>query len=197
MAYLLGWNGRRPGEGDAAAERIFYDELPLRVRTIDFSKPSGDFSIQLAPRHYQLQEGPSGLDTCAGALRIERPRYLTSPCSMRPGPTGSCSTAISLFSFAPGKRLMAADYQLKRSLKIDYWNYHGLGDRKRALLNPQGAASGLTTPNERGSCDSCQSRRGLGRHRCGHFWDRAIASTAPSKTARKQRSRSVQSIQSP
>ena len=28
---------------------FFYDELPLRVRTIDFSKPSGDFEIQLAP----------------------------------------------------------------------------------------------------------------------------------------------------
>jgi hypothetical protein len=26
--------------------------------------------------------------------------------------------------------------QMKRSLKIDYWNYHGLGDRQRALLNP-------------------------------------------------------------
>ena len=29
---------------------------------------------------------------------------------------------------ADGSRL-----QLKRSLKIDYWNYHGLGDRRRAL----------------------------------------------------------------
>ena len=27
-------------------------------------------------------------------------------------------------------------FHLKRSLKVDYWNYHGLGDRKRALLNP-------------------------------------------------------------
>ena len=27
--------------------------------------------------------------------------------------------------------------QMKRSLKIDYWNYHGLGDRQRALLNPK------------------------------------------------------------
>ena len=31
---------------------------------------------------------------------------------------------------ADGSRL-----QLKRSLKVDYWNYHGLGDRKRALHN--------------------------------------------------------------
>ena len=29
-------------------EAIFYDELPLRVRTIDFSKPTGEFDIQLA-----------------------------------------------------------------------------------------------------------------------------------------------------
>ncbi len=31
---------------------IFYDELPLRVRLIDFSKPNGEFEIQLAPYNH-------------------------------------------------------------------------------------------------------------------------------------------------
>ena len=43
---------------------------------------------------------------------------------------------------------MAAASQLKRSLKIDYWNYHGLGDRKRALLNPQAGSIRTNEANE-------------------------------------------------
>jgi hypothetical protein len=31
------------------ANSFFYDELPMRLRTIDWSKPPGDFEVQLAP----------------------------------------------------------------------------------------------------------------------------------------------------
>ena len=45
------WDGMAEGREKVRLppNGFFYDELPLRVRTIDFSKPSGDFEIQLAP----------------------------------------------------------------------------------------------------------------------------------------------------
>jgi len=45
------WEGAADGNENITppANGYFYDELPLRVRTIDFSKPAGEFEIQLAP----------------------------------------------------------------------------------------------------------------------------------------------------
>ena len=45
------WDGMADGSEQVALppNGFFYDELPLRVRTIDFAKPSGEFEIQLAP----------------------------------------------------------------------------------------------------------------------------------------------------
>ena len=45
------WDGMAEGREKVRLppNGFFYDELPLRVRTIDFTKPSGDFEIQLAP----------------------------------------------------------------------------------------------------------------------------------------------------
>ena len=45
------WDGMADGRENVTLppNGYFYDELPLRVRTIDFSKPTGDFEIQLAP----------------------------------------------------------------------------------------------------------------------------------------------------
>jgi hypothetical protein len=107
------------------------------VRTIDFRKPGGDFSIQLAPTiinskkenlvwkpaqvHYESAERAIyvTVESAAGTDRFMLDRDF--PYLLRKWDT------------ADGSRL-----QLKRSLKVDYWNYHGLGDdRKRALLNPR------------------------------------------------------------
>jgi hypothetical protein len=114
---------------------FFYDELPLRVRTIDFAKPGGDFQILLAPTiinskkdnlvwkpaqvHYESTERAIyvTVESDAGTDRFVLDRDF--PYLLRK------------WDAADGSR-----FQLKRSLKVDYWNYHGLGDRKRALLNP-------------------------------------------------------------
>jgi hypothetical protein len=113
----------------------FYDELPLRVRTIDFAKPSGDFEIQLAP----------------SIINSKKEKLVWTPAQVHFESTDKAiyvtirhAAGIDRFMLdrefpfllrtweeADGSRL-----QLKRSLKVDYWNYHGLGDRKRALLNP-------------------------------------------------------------
>lgn len=130
------WDGMAEGRGKVTLppNGFFYDELPLRVRTIDFSKPSGDFEIQLAPTiinskkeeliwksaqvHFESTDRviyvtvqhPAGLDKFV--LDRDFPYLLRT------------------WEAADGSRL-----KMKRSLKVDYWNYHKLGDRERALLN--------------------------------------------------------------
>jgi hypothetical protein len=113
---------------------FFYDELPLRVRTIDFaSKPSGDFQIRLMhsiinskrdtfswkPAQVHYETGEHGI-----YVTVEHDggsdRFLLDP---------EFPHLLRKWEAADGSRL-----QLKRSLKIDYWNYHGVGDRRRALM---------------------------------------------------------------
>ena len=131
------WDGMAEGQEKVRLppNGFFYDELPLRVRTIDFTKPSGDFEIQLAPTIINSKKDNLVWKPAQVHFEsTERAIYVTVRAAT-PAPIASCSIAISPISCAPGRQPMAAASSLKRSLKVDYWNYHGLGDRKRALLN--------------------------------------------------------------
>jgi len=130
------WDGMAEGQ-----ERItlppngfFYDELPLRVRTIDFAGANGDFEIQLA----------------SSIINSKKDNLVWKPAKVHYESTER-ATYVTVEHDAGSDRFMldrefpyllrkweAADgsqLQLKRSLKVDYWNYHGPGDRKRALLD--------------------------------------------------------------
>jgi len=132
------WDGMADG-----SERVtlppngfFYDELPLRVRTIDFSKPNGDFDIKLAPtiinsRKDKLVWKPAHVHFES----TERAIYVTvqhDAGTDRFMLDGAFPFLLRQWDAADGSRLV-----LKRSLKVDYWNYNKNGDRKRALLNPK------------------------------------------------------------
>jgi len=132
------WDGMADG-----SERVtlppngfFYDELPLRVRTIDFSKPNGDFDIKLAPtiinsRKDKLVWKPAHVHFES----TERAIYVTvqhDAGTDRFMLDGAFPFLLRTWQAADGSRLV-----LKRSLKVDYWNYNKNGDRKRALLNPK------------------------------------------------------------
>ncbi|HXA09741.1 MAG TPA: hypothetical protein VNW28_07140 [Chthoniobacterales bacterium] len=130
------WDGMAEGREKVRLppNGFFYDELPLRVRTIDFSKGSGDFAIQLAPT----------------IINSKKDNLVWKPAKVHFESTNR-AIYVSVEHAAGTDRFMlgrgfphllrewaAADgsrLTLKRSLKIDYWNYHNLGDRKRALLN--------------------------------------------------------------
>jgi hypothetical protein len=116
---------------------LFYDELPLRVRTIDFafSKVTGDFEIQLAPSminssldkivfkpakvSFKISEHTVDVDVKheAGADHFVLDRDF--PFLLRE------------WRMADGSRL-----KMKNSLKVDYRNYLKNGDRERALKDP-------------------------------------------------------------
>jgi hypothetical protein len=129
------WDGMARG-----SERVqlppngfFYDELPLRVRTIDFSQPSGDFQIQLAPSIINSKKDKLvwtlahvHYDTTGNAIYVTVDHVAGTDRFMlgRDFPY-----LLRKWEMADGSQL-----GLKRSLKIDYWNYHGLGDRRRAIM---------------------------------------------------------------
>jgi hypothetical protein len=114
---------------------IFCDELPLRVRTIDFSKPKGEFEIQLAP---------STIDPTKGTIAF-RPAKVSFNVTERKIDISVQHSAgtdrFALDGWFPFllREWHAADgnyLKLKNSLKADYWNYNKPGDRERALKDP-------------------------------------------------------------
>ena len=139
------WEGMSTGEENVSApnDAIFYDELPLRVRTIDFGKTKGEFQIQLAPTIIKSKK-----DTIAFA-----PATISFTASFVTGPAEPKGRDIIVVEVkrdggldrfeldaAPPHRLIewrmadGGNLRLRRSLKIDYWNYNHPGDKERALL---------------------------------------------------------------
>ena len=119
----------------APANAIFYDELPLRVRTISWSKPEGEFDMVLAPtlarfNTEKLEFVPAHVSWKTAEKSIE----VTVNHAM-----GSDRFVLDRdfpfllreWQMADGSRL-----KMKRGLKADYWNYAKEGDRERALKNP-------------------------------------------------------------
>jgi hypothetical protein len=131
------WDGMVDGSENITppANAYFYDELPLRVRTIDFSKPAGEFEIQLA----------------STAINSKKDTIVFKPAKI--SFTSSNKIIEVEVQHSGGKDHFVLDHEfpfllrewsaadgshlkLKNSLKIDYWNYGKNGDRERALNNP-------------------------------------------------------------
>jgi hypothetical protein len=119
----------------AGGNAIFYEELPLRVRTIDFSKAAGEFGIQLA----------SSMNSTARDAIVFKPAKIRFKLGER---------AIEVdVQHAGGKDHFVLDHEfpfllrewtaadgsrlkMKNSLKVDYEKYSKPGDRERALKDP-------------------------------------------------------------
>jgi hypothetical protein len=139
-AFLYGCRSYREGTTEQAIDRpagvaIFYDELPLRIRTIDFSKPTGEFEIQLAPtvmnsRNDHIVFKPATVSFKLGeraiAIDLKHDAGTDHFVLDRDFPF-----LLREWQTADGSRL-----KMKNSLKLDYWNYNKNGDRERALKDP-------------------------------------------------------------
>ena len=130
------WDGMGQGRSQVRLppNGFFYDELPFRVRTIDFSQPSGDFQIQLAPTVISSKKEKVVFEPAQ--VHFETGEHAIYVTVQHAAGTDHFMLGrefpylLRKWDMADGSRL-----GLKQSLKIDYWNYHGLGDRRRALLN--------------------------------------------------------------
>jgi len=135
--YRTYWDGMAEGKENIAqpANGCFYDELPWLVRTLDFSKSSGEFGVQLAgstihskkdaivfkPAKVSFKSTERTID-----VAVQHAAGADKFVLDRDGPH-----LLREWTAADGSHL-----KMKRNLKVDYWNYNKPGDRERALNNP-------------------------------------------------------------
>ncbi len=132
------WDGMADGRERVTLppDGFFYDELPLRVRTIDFAKkPNGEFEIQLAPTVI-------GSRKTALVWQSAQVKYATGEkfINVSVEHAGGHDEFVldrdfphllREWTMADGSHL-----KLKRTLKVAYWKYGKPGDRERALNDP-------------------------------------------------------------
>ena len=135
--YRTYWDGMAGGTENVAvpANGYFYDELPWLVRTIDFTKSSAPFEIQLAGSIINSKK-----DTFA--FQPAKISFTSNERSIDVAVQHAAGTDHFVLD-RDGPHLLrewkAADgshLKMKRNLKVDYWNYNKPGDRERALNNP-------------------------------------------------------------
>ncbi len=135
--YRTYWDGMANGSEEVTppANGYFYNELPWLVRTIDFSKPTNSFEVQLAGGIVNSKK-----DTIA--FQPAKISYASSERTIDVTVQHAGGTDQFTLDRNPPHLLRewkAADgshLKMKRNLKVDYWNYNKPGDRERALNNP-------------------------------------------------------------
>jgi hypothetical protein len=137
--YHTYWDGMAEGNEKLAipAGAVFYDELPMRVRTIDFRNAPLEFSILLA----------------GSVVNSKRDSINFQPATVRTAPVENGKRVVTVTHSAGTDRFTVGEafphllwkwemadgsrLNLKRSLKIDYWNHHNPGDLERVLQDRQ------------------------------------------------------------
>jgi hypothetical protein len=152
------WQGMSEGSETIRVDKdaIFYDELPMRVRSIDFSGArEGTFAVPVAdgiikskkdsvafsPTIISWRQKPGSAPDASGEVM---PGSITVTVKPRSGPgedvfvlDGKPPHLLREWAKRDGGTL-----KLKHSLKIDYWNYNKLGDFEK-VIGP------LSAPSER------------------------------------------------
>jgi hypothetical protein len=119
----------------ASGALIFYDELPLRVRTIDFSKPKGEFDIQLVPTITDLastnfQPKPAKMAFQTGKRQID------VELKHEQGTDHFALDGDFPFLLREWKMSSGETWKMKNSLRAEYQKYDKAGDRERAFKDP-------------------------------------------------------------
>ncbi len=131
------WEGASAGAENIRAPKnaVFYDELPMRVRTIDFASARNPFEIQLAPSVVRSKKDDVKFSPASVSWSRSGSQILVKVTA------GKLTDEFLLDGDAPHRlrewRMSdGGKLTLRRSLKIDYWNYNKPGDLERALALP-------------------------------------------------------------
>jgi hypothetical protein len=135
--YHTYWDGMADGKANLAppANGCFYDELPLRVRTIDFTKGNGQFELQLAPTTINSKKDEVVFKAATVSFTMAE-KFITVSVQHDAGKDQFTLDREFPFLLREWNTVDGSYLKLKRSLKIDYWNYNKVGDKERALSNP-------------------------------------------------------------
>lgn len=114
---------------------IFYDELPLRVRTIDFRKNSGEFEIALIPTIISANKDSLEARPAKISYRVSD-RAIMVEVKHGAGTDQFALDRVFPFLLREWTAADGSHFKMKNSLKADYWNFGRNGDRERALKHP-------------------------------------------------------------
>ena len=135
--YHTYWEGMSEGEEKIIPpmEACFYDELPMRVRTIDFLKGATEFEIQLAPTMIHSKKGSQEFKLARVSFEVADKQILVNVTHVD-GKDQFILDSKFPYLLRQWKKADGSELRLKQSLKIDYWNYNKPGDREKALGSP-------------------------------------------------------------
>ncbi len=127
------WEGMVKGtvEVKDAPGGIFYDELPARVRTIDFSQEKGSFEIMLAPSSITSKRGDFSFKKAIVSHQKEGDHFNVEIVHAQ-GKDVFVVEAKSPFRVREWRGWDGSHLTLKRALKLEYWKYNHPGDDERA-----------------------------------------------------------------
>ncbi|MBA2432884.1 MAG: hypothetical protein H0V56_12360 [Chthoniobacterales bacterium] len=136
--YRTYWDGMAAGSEPVtpAANGYFYDELPWLVRTIDFSKPEGEFEIQLSGSAIHSKKDNFEWQPAKVSFKAADDRFINVQVQHGAGADEFVLDRHGPHLLREWKQADGSRLKMKRMLKVDYWNHNKPGDKERAFKNP-------------------------------------------------------------
>ena len=128
------WEGMSAGGENIGAPKaaVFYDELPMRVRTIDFSNGAGAFASAVASTIIGSKRDQVAFASASVEWAV-RPDAIAVRVAIGEKRDDFLLDAKAPHRLREWKKSDGGSLKLRRSLKLDYWNYNQPGDLERAL----------------------------------------------------------------
>ena len=114
---------------------IFYDELPLSLRTLDFSKTTGEFEIGIAPTLASPQKDLGEIKPAKLSWKLGE-RSIDVEVQHAAGKDRFVLDANFPFLLREWTASDGMHWKMKNSIRADYRKYLRNGDRERALKDP-------------------------------------------------------------
>ena len=114
---------------------VFYEELPLRVRTIDFGKSEGNFEIQLMPSFVRSDRKLGDFKAAKISWKVSE-RSIAITIDHAGGQDRFVLDSNFPFLLREWTAADRIHWKMKNSFKADYRNYLRNGDRERAWKDP-------------------------------------------------------------
>jgi hypothetical protein len=114
---------------------VSYDELPLRVRTLDFSKPTGELEIDIGSSISLMAKDLAGLKPARVKWTVGE-RAIDVEVEHVAGKDHFVVDASFPFLLREWRACDGTHWKMKNSIRADYRKYLRNGDRERALKDP-------------------------------------------------------------
>lgn len=114
---------------------VAYEELPLRLRTLDFGKSSGEFEIDLAPSLVSPAKEFGELKPAKITWKVAE-RTIDVEVQHSLGKDSFTLDSDFPFLLRDWKAWDGTHWKMKNSIRADYRKYLKKGDRERALKDP-------------------------------------------------------------